>query len=1128
MGSNISITTNGAILGDDRGIKANNDGTGTTTVTTTGTVTGTTAEAINVSNTGAATDISVNTGAGAVSGANIGIDVSNSGTAGTTSVVTTGAVTGTSDYAINVLQDTGTAGVTVNTGAGTISGGKKAILVDNDGNGATSVTTAGTVTGTTEDAIFIDNAATTTGATVNANSGTVTGNTNGVYIDHKGTGAVTIIGAASITGTTLDGIFVDNTSSGSNISITTNGAILGDDRGIRANNDGTGTTSIITTGTVTGTTQQGIYAFNNATATDITVNTGAGTVTGNTYGIHVNSLSAGDLSISAIGSVIGTTEDGIYVDHDGTGSSSISAMGAVAAAKNAIYAELAATALNMSIISGTGNVNGGLIGIFANNLGTGTTTVTTGSGTVTGTADHGVYALGQGTDVTVNTGSGAITGNTHAIYAENNGGGDTIVTTSGAVSGTANGVTVSNGVTSNDITIDAGAGAITAANLGISSVNNGTGSTTITTAGDVTATSGTGISATNAGTSLDINVNSGTVSGAVYGIQATNTGSGITTITNAGTIAGGSNSILIGGGSTTVNNSGTLNGDVLFNAGDDRFLLTAGSIFNNDADGGAGNDVFNVAGDHTLGTITDFETVDISNGTVLWNSAASDVGDISLSNANLSFGGVAGSVSLDANSMLSGTGIFDNLVTNGIISPGNSAGTITVSGNYTMGDTAVYHAEIYADGSGDLIDVDGAVALNGKLEIAIMDDPEDYDNKGIFTILSADGPITGDFVTVSSENTSTTLYVMHHIRNNNVEVDFIDPTEYFAPAGETSNQKAASVILPHLAISSEEAEKLFHAGDVEINEKLEELSGNRHATMANIIASDGAEYMKAVVSQVDAVGKGNVKSWVNSYGLDSKAITDGNARGYDHVSKGVAFGFGFGLMDSVTAGVHGGASWSDATFGADKGEGRTKEAGAYITGDFNILKFVAAYSHGWHDVKMSRVMSLLGTAQNNAETKSHKYEFEASIPLRINKVTIEPVGGINHTKVNGYSINETGATIGNLKGSTKDFASTQVHGGMRLSAQLPIGNSGVITPSVQVKYAREIGDLKGIMTAAFEAVPTTDITSHGLTNNKDRIEVDAEITFKTKGNLSFNLGYRGIFSNTIKSHGGRAGISLVF
>ncbi|MBL4602886.1 MAG: hypothetical protein JKY84_09075, partial [Emcibacteraceae bacterium] len=133
VGSNVAIITSGTVVGDDRGIKANNDGSGTTTVTTTGTVTGTTAEAINVSNTGAATNISVNTGAGAILGANIGIDISNSGTAGTTSVVTSGAVTGTSDYAINVFQDTGTAGVTVNTGAGTISGGKKAILVDNDG-----------------------------------------------------------------------------------------------------------------------------------------------------------------------------------------------------------------------------------------------------------------------------------------------------------------------------------------------------------------------------------------------------------------------------------------------------------------------------------------------------------------------------------------------------------------------------------------------------------------------------------------------------------------------------------------------------------------------------------------------------------------------------------------------------------------------------------------------------------------------------------------------------------------------------------------------------------------------------------------------------------------------------------
>ena len=1128
VGTNISVTTNGDVLGNNRGIKANNDGSGTTTVNTTGTVTGTTQEAINVSNTGAATNISVNTGAGAVLGANIGIDVSNSGTGGTTSVVTTGAVTGTSDYAIDVFQDAGTAGVTVNTGAGALLGGKKGILVDNDGTGTTAVTTAGNVTGTTEDGIYINNAATTTGATVNANAGIVTGNTNGIYIDHKGTGSAFVTGAANITGTTLDGVFVDNTSIATNISVTTNGNVLGNNRGIRANNDGSGTTTVNTTGSVTGTTQEAILVENKGTSTNLTVAAGAGTITGNTYGIHANSSTTGNISVSALGSVVGTTEDGIFVDHNGIGSSSINAMGSVMAFKNALYADHSVSATDMTINSGAGNISGGLSGIFARNLGSGDTTVTTGSGTVTGTADHGVHVIGQGTDVIINTGTGTISGNLNAIYADNSGSGDTIVNTSGDISGGSNGVVVANAVTTDDVTINTGAGTVTATNIGISSVNSGTGSTSITTAGDVTATSGSGISASNSGTTLNINVNSGTVSGTVSGIHTVNTGSGVTTITIAGTISGGTNSILVGSGQTTVNNTGTIDGDILFNTDDDTLSLAAGSTFSSDADGGVGNDTFNVAGDHTLGTITDFETVDISNGTIAWNSAASNVGDLTITNANVSFGGVAGSVSLDVNSMLSGTGMFDDVHINGIISPGNSAGTINVSGNYTMEQTAVYHAEVFADGTSDLIDVGGAVALNGKLEIDIVDDPEDYDIKGIFTILSADGPITGDFVTVTSENTTTTLYVMHHLRNSNVEVDFINPTEYFAPAGETINQKAASVILPHLAISSEEAEKLFHADDVEINEKLEELSGNRHGTMAGIIASDGIEYMKTVVSQTNAVGKGNAATWVNSFGLDSKAQTDGNALGYHHKSKGFAAGFGFGLMDAITIGVHGGMTWSDVTFGADEGQGRTKEAGAYITGDLDFLNFTAAYSHGWHDIETNRYLNLLGTAQNVTDTKSHKAEFEARIPFQLDQVTVEPVGGINYAKINGVAIHETGASIANLTGTTEEFNGTQVHGGLRLSARLPVRNTGVITPSAQVKFVQDIGDLKGIMTAAFEAVPNTNITSHGLTASKNRIEVDAGITFTTKGNLSFNLGYRGVYAKTLKSHGGRAGIKLVF
>jgi hypothetical protein len=57
------------------------------------------------------------------------------------------------------------------------------------------------------------------------------------------------------------------------------------------------------------------------------------------------------------------------------------------------------------------------------------------------------------------------------------------------------------------------------------------------------------------------------------------------------------------------------------------------------------------------------------------------------------------------------------------VSPGSSAGTLTINGNYTQGADASLLIELdgLAIGQFDLLDVNGSVSLDGKIEIAFLD-----------------------------------------------------------------------------------------------------------------------------------------------------------------------------------------------------------------------------------------------------------------------------------------------------------------------------------------------------------------------------------------------------------------------
>ncbi len=91
--------------------------------------------------------------------------------------------------------------------------------------------------------------------------------------------------------------------------------------------------------------------------------------------------------------------------------------------------------------------------------------------------------------------------------------------------------------------------------------------------------------------------------------------------------------------------------------------------------------------------------------------------------------------------ILSGIGtLTGDIMNSGVVSPGNSIGTLTINGNYTQGPDGILFTQV-SNGNSDLLTVGGSVYLDGTLEIEALSEPV---NEG-YLILSGSKEINGTF-----------------------------------------------------------------------------------------------------------------------------------------------------------------------------------------------------------------------------------------------------------------------------------------------------------------------------------------------------------------------------------------------
>jgi autotransporter-associated beta strand protein len=170
--------------------------------------------------------------------------------------------------------------------------------------------------------------------------------------------------------------------------------------------------------------------------------------------------------------------------------------------------------------------------------------------------------------------------------------------------------------------------------------------------------------------------------------------------------------------------------------------------------------VFNQAADGSFGgNITGSGTVQKSGAAMLTVTGTSS-STVSHQTGWLINNGTMGSTTVASGAFLGGNGtISGNLTNNGTVSPGNSPGTITVSGNYVQPAGGKLVIELASATSFDLLAVGGTASLAGSLQIDAL---AGYNPVGkTFTFLTAPGGVSGTFGTLSGNALVTNSAAVH-------------------------------------------------------------------------------------------------------------------------------------------------------------------------------------------------------------------------------------------------------------------------------------------------------------------------------------------------------------------------------
>lgn len=514
---------------------------------------------------------------------------------------------------------------------------------------------------------------------------------------------------------------------------------------------------------------------------------------------------------------------------------------------------------------------------------------------------------------------------------------------------------------------------------------------------------------------------------------------------------------------------------------------------------------------------------------------------------NADFSGADTTVS--GSGILGGTGTVGSLLVDagGVVTPGNSIGTLHVAGDYTQNAGGTYVVELAADGSSDLIAVGGTAHLGGDVAIA---SGSTYALGNTYTIVTA-GDVDGTFDT---QSLPLSLFAKATLQYGAETAEIsIDKARTFASAGATANQRAVGSgldTMPGLDPVVYAATRLQSLGTAQ--QAFNALSGEVYASADTVIQQQSIYVRQAVNGRLRELTTAPAAQplayatkapataklapdlaptlWVQGYGGWGDSYSDGNAATISNTIGGFLMGADVALLENVRAGVFGGYSRStfDVDARASSGDMDNYDLGFYAGAQFGAIAARGAFAYAWHDVSADRMVSFPGFVQATSGAYSNgsfQVFGELGYDMSFGAYAFEPFVSVAYLNIDGADFRETGGPAA-LWVDTQTMSTTYTTLGVRAATTVDVLGRA-LTPSVTLGWQHAFGDTSptAAMLLSGGSVP---FQVAGAPVAEDALLVEAGLGYALSGAAALSVTYSGQLASGASQNAFNAQFSLKF
>lgn len=572
-------------------------------------------------------------------------------------------------------------------------------------------------------------------------------------------------------------------------------------------------------------------------------------------------------------------------------------------------------------------------------------------------------------------------------------------------------------------------------------------------------------------------------------------------------------------------------------------------------------------------------------GTLNLTGASTYSGPTFINAGSLLVNGSLGSpqVVVNLGALLGGNGLlFGSVFNGGVVSPGNSPGTLRIAGNYTQSSAGTLRIEIAGRKKGqfDVLEVGGHASLDGTLEL-VRSNKFQLRRGDRLKFLTAEQGVSGEFSRVINPFTSRTILEPAIAYEDHAVLLTMVRGLFAKLDGLTPNQRAVAGALDSLSADSPDDQALIYL-DERLLEKLpgdfdliapEELSSifTISTSLANVQNSNlqrrtgdirtGANGFSAAGLAIN----GQTPSYSGSIGFRTGAAGptggeirdgketrevfvpeekmwgvflsgtgecvdvdgDGNARGYDITTGGFTLGLDYKVSPNLAVGIAAGYAGTTADLTNDGrvwvNGGKLGLYATYFTGGFY---FDAAVSGGYNSYDTKR-RGLQGTARGSTEGGELNVLVGTGYDWQIGALTIGPTATFQYTLVGLDGFTEHGS-LAPLDIESRNAESIRSALGFKASYDWRVGGV-VIKPELRTAWQHEYGDRSYDLSASFAGGAGDRFLVNGSELGRDALLLGAGLAVQFSETVSAYAYYDAeLFRENYQSHAVSGGVRIAF